>query len=127
MKARRKSRKTRHLVITPFIDIAFILVLFFIVDSSFELSPALDVSLPQSETALGSETFGLSVALLADGTVFVNGEESPLVSLSEAISAFDGNLPVELLADENARNGDVVKIFDELKKAGFSEVYLRTK
>ena len=39
MKARRKSRKTRHLVITPFIDIAFILVLFFIVDSSFELSP----------------------------------------------------------------------------------------
>ena len=127
MKARRKSRKTRHLVITPFIDIAFILVLFFIVDSSFELSPALDVSLPKSETALGSESFGLSVALHADGTVFVNGEESPLVSLSEVVGAFDGNLPVELLADEDARNGDVVKIFDELKKAGFSEVYLRTR
>ena len=120
MKARRKSRKTRHLVITPFIDIAFILVLFFIVDSSFELSPALDVSLPQSETALGSEPFGLSVALLADGTVFVNGEESPLVSLSEAGGEGRGFCPL-------ARNGDVVKIFDELKKAGFSEVYLRTK
>ncbi len=130
MKAHRRIRrgnKPSRLMITPMIDIVFQLVLYLLVASAFSTKPALNISLSESSTAKGSETFELVVYVDAAGKILLNGEEVSFEQLSPALNLFDSRYPVTVEADEGTANGTVIKIFDKLTERGFSEVNLRTR
>lgn len=130
MKAHRRIRrgnKPSRLMITPMIDIVFQLVLYLLVASAFSTKPALNISLAESSTAKGSETFELVVYVDAAGKILLNGEEVSFEHLSPALNLFDSRYPVTVEADEGTANGTVIKIFDKLTERGFSEVNLRTR
>jgi biopolymer transport protein ExbD len=114
-------------MITPMIDIVFQLVLYLLVASAFSTKPALNISLSESSTAKGSETFELVVYVDAAGKILLNGEEVSFEQLSPALNLFDSRYPVTVEADEGTANGTVIKIFDKLTERGFSEVNLRTR
>ena len=130
MKAHRRIRrgnKPSRLMITPMIDIVFQLVLYLLVASAFSTKPALNISLSESSTAKGSETFELVVYVDVAGKILLNGEEVSFEQLSPALNLFDSRYPVTVEADEGTANGTVIKIFDKLTERGFSEVNLRTR
>lgn len=127
MKAKRKNRKKQTLIITPFIDVIFILILFFIVTSNTEVKNAININLPKSSTAFGFKKSEIIISLTADGQVFVNEKSYAISFLGKILSDFDKSQIVTIEADENSTNGNVVLLFDILKKSGFSEVNLRTK
>jgi biopolymer transport protein ExbD len=122
-----------QLDLIPMIDIVFQLILFFLVSTVFAILPALQVNLPESETAGAAETGALVITLQADGTLGFNHRPVTLKDLEAAVAGFDtggtpkNQYPVSIEADAKAPSGQVVAIFDVLRKQGFSVVNLRTQ
>lgn len=116
----------------PMIDIVFQLILFFLVSTTFALLPGISLQLPQSTTAESSQTSGLVITMGADGRLWLNEIPVTLQELDSRLAAFDtqelprSGYPVQLEADALVTNGSIVKVFDILRKNGFSAVNLRT-
>ena len=133
MKSRRRGIKASQVDLIPMIDIVFQLILFFLVSTTFAMLPAINVNLPQSQTAQGEKSAGLGITASEDGRLWLNETEVSFEALNTALAVYDTNgmeridFPVQLEADDLVTNGTIVRIFDVLRENGFSAVNLRTK
>ncbi len=132
MRAKESRRRRRHragLFLTPMIDIIFLLVIFFILNTSFRQERYIDVNLPVSETSEDVQSEGLVVTLRQDGSVALNGEDTEWAALSEAIRASareNSSTEVIIRADEKAPYGQVVTLMDRIRLAGLEAISLQT-
>ena len=116
----------------PMIDVVFQLILFFLVSTTFAILPAISVNLPSSKTAEGASFDSITITVQANGNLWFNDTKVSISELETTLQNFDtgevekSKYPIMLEADEMVTNGTIVKIFDVLRKAGFSAVNLRT-
>jgi biopolymer transport protein ExbD len=116
------------------IDIVFQLILFFLVSTTFALLPAITLKLPSSQTSESVSVGQITITLGTDGSIWYNSDEvASYGELNELLAAFDEveyedrrDYPVQLEADELVTNGDIVRVFDILRKNGFAALNLRT-
>ena len=133
MKSRRRGIRASQVDLIPMIDIVFQLILFFLVSPPFARLPAINVNLPQPQPAQGEKNTGLVITASEDGILWLNETEVSLELLDNALVNYDTNgverinFPVQLEADDLVTNGTIVRIFDVLRKNGFSAVNLRTR
>ena len=119
--------------LTPMIDVIFQLSLFFLVSTTFINNKALKVNLPESETSQAVEITGINVTVDKKGNMQFIGENVTLAKLPAKLEAFPAgdrkreDIPVTLEADEDVKNGMIVKLFDAFRKSGYVSVSLRTK
>lgn len=135
MKFRRKPRETVDINLASLIDVVFILLLFFVVTTTFTRETQLRVDLPQAVSGAPSDDQNakqLDVAISADGVFSVNNQILPkndLASLMEALqkeSEGDTTLALSISADGKARHQDVVTAMDAAGKLGFSHLRMTT-
>lgn len=132
MKVSNRKKRGTAVDLTPMIDVVFQLILFFLVSTTFAILPAINVNLPESSTAQGSEIAGITITMQSNGKMWFNDEQVSFSSLGKKLASFDTGgkkkeeYPVTLEADENVTNGSVVKVFDVLRSQGFVSVNLRT-
>ncbi len=126
-------KKTKPVVdLSPMLDVIFQLILFFLVSTTFNLLPAINVNLPKSSTSSGAESSGITISVEENGSLWFNDEKVSEKKLSDLLSNFDTkeierkNFPVLISADENVKNGKIVELFDIIRMSGFSSVSLRT-
>ncbi len=127
--SRRRQRSRAGLHLTPLIDIIFLLVLFFILNTSFRQERYIDVNLPVSETSEDIQSEGIILTLLKDGTADLNGQETNWDSLSADIQKLAEETSAEeviIRADEGAPYGKVVTAMDRIRLAGLEAVSLQT-
>ena len=132
MKFKRRLETRAVVDLVPMIDVVFQLILFFLVSTTFAVLPGISLQLPQSSTAEGTRTNGITISVEADGSLFVNSDAVPLEDLDAALEALSvttphDTVPVSLEADELVPNGTIVKILDSLRRTGFTGVNLRTR
>lgn len=124
MKFNVKKRRNPAVPIVTLIDILAILLIFFIVTTTFKTRDSLvKVNLPRSnELGQGSaEARRVPLALGKDGAVSLGGDLIPLESLTQALADFKTRRPLdelELKADEGAPLGLMVKVWDAATRAG---------
>ncbi|MCP4572349.1 MAG: biopolymer transporter ExbD [bacterium] len=128
----RSEKKGRGLIInvTSLIDVMFLLLIFFMVTSTFRNQPAVNLVLPRSATATETVDTPSVLYLTNDGRTFLNDAEvgeSRLQSILEQLHATSGEDRMVLRADEQASHGDVVRLIDTLKKSGFTRVSLSAR
>lgn len=129
----KRNLETRAIVdLVPMIDVVFQLILFFLVSTTFALLPGISLSLPESNTAEGAKTNGITISVEASGTVWVNQEMVKIEDLDAALNALSVSVshdavPVSLEADEQVPNGTIVKILDSLRRTGYVGINLRTR
>ena len=120
--------------LTSMIDVLFVLVLFFMVTTTFSDVGAIDVNLPASSSKASKiEKKDLSVSLNADGQIFLEeNNEKKSVSL-EALSGelvrlkqSGADLSLVLRADKKVDHGSVVSILDRAKEAGIEKIAIAT-
>ncbi|HAZ96190.1 biopolymer transporter ExbD [uncultured Treponema sp.] len=126
-------KKTKPVVdLSAMLDVIFQLILFFLVSTTFNLLPAINVNLPKSSTSSGAESSGITISVEENGTLWFNDENVSEKELSTLLSKFDTkeierkNFPVLISADENVKNGKIVALFDIIRTSGFASVSLRT-
>lgn len=138
MKLQRSMKQKANVDLIPMIDVVFQLILFFLVSTTFAMLPGITLALPKAQTAEGTETTSITITVESNGKMWLNSTEVSFEQMDTLLS--DSLLtgieltkeekleyPIQLEADELVTNGTIVRIFDVLRKNGFSAVNLRTK
>jgi biopolymer transport protein ExbD len=110
--------------VTPLCDILLVLLIIFMVASTYIVSQTLKVELPKSGSTDGAASTPLTLTLQRSGTIRWNGNEVDEAALKKAISAaVHDNAQAELIisADEKVEHGRVVHFIDLAKLAGVTK------
>jgi biopolymer transport protein ExbD len=128
-KKRRRAAEEAEINITPMLDIVFIMLIFFIVTTSFVKEIALDLNRPSSEPREEKEISEvITVRIAASGQIEV-GER--MVDIRAVRANVEGELatrgfdtPVVVIADREADSGLMVRVIDQARMAGADTVSL---
>ena len=119
--------------LTPLIDVVFLLLIFFMVSTTFEHQSRIKIDLPEAtaeETTQEPET--LEIIIDAQGRYFINEQQvinTELKTLKTAIGKAVGDretLPVTIRADANTPHQAVVRALDATSQLGLTRISLAT-
>lgn len=135
MKFRRKPRENVEINLASLIDVVFILLLFFVVTTTFTRETQLKVDLPEAASGTPPEQTELKqmeLTIAADGTYSLNGQQLMESNLDNLIAALqkesegDNSLPLTISADAQTTHQAVITAMDAAGKLGFSHLRLTT-
>ena len=111
--------------IAPLMDMVFILLIFFIVTTTFTRETGVDVNKPKASTAQTLDKDNILVAVTRDGAIYIHERQVDLKMLQGVLKrllAQNPNRSVVILADRSAETGLAVDIMDECNLAGVRKV-----
>lgn len=131
MQFRRTRRDDARIEITPLVDMVFLLLIFFMLSTTFIVSPGIKVNLPQSSAEkVTQEKKEVQVVITEDNKVFVEsvlvdmgGLEQRLVGAAQQ----DPQTLVIIKADAKALHGKVVEVMDLAKQSGLNRMAIATQ
>lgn len=122
----RRSRGT-ELNLAPLIDMIFILLIFFLVTTSFVREAGIDIHRPQAQSALNKEKVNLIIGLAANGVLYLEGKTIDIRSVRARMEQFARQTPqgsVVIAADRESSTGIVVQVLDACRLAGVKNISL---
>jgi biopolymer transport protein ExbD len=113
----------------PLIDCVFILLIFFIVTTSFVEETGVEVDKPQAASAVQLEKNSVLLAITEKGEVVYGGREIGIGAVRQVVKRMldKEELPVIIQADQSVPSGLLVRVIDEAKLGGAKKVSLATK
>ncbi len=107
--------------IVPLVDIVLVVLIIFMVTTSYIVSPSIKVNLPDAATGDPTEPSSLGITVTADRQLLLDGEPVTEPALRERVRAAKlANKDVICLiaGDTDARHGDVTHVIDLVKQEG---------
>ncbi len=134
MKFRRKIRDELSINITPLIDVVFLLLIFFMVTTTFNRETRLLVNLPEANAQVAEALPDMiEIIVSKEGSYSINGRNlvndriAALLRGLELESGGDVSLPVLLVADAEAAHQSVVTAIDAIGQSGFTRLNIATR
>lgn len=134
MKFGRVKKDHVEVNLTPLIDVVFLLLIFFMVSTTFTRETRLSVELPEATgVAALSTAKTIEVSIAADGTYVVNGERltrsdrDTLRTVLLPLSQQGTELPFIIIADASATHQAVVTVMDVAGRLGFANLSITTQ
>jgi biopolymer transport protein ExbD len=127
---RRSAVEEASIDMAPLIDMTFLLLIFFLLNTNFIKETGIEVKRPRaaSGTELGGDI--ILVGVSAAGTIHMSGKRVDLSSVRPSVAQLRLKLPkapVVVVADEGTRTGILMRVIDECKLAGVEEISIATK
>ena len=120
--------------ITPLIDVVFLLLIFFMVSTTFVRESEIDLTLPEASAELRDEPIDkIEIAVDKKGQYFVNGKaliNSQLETMKAALreqNTADGDPLVIISADAEASHQSVITVMDAARQVGLVRVTFPTQ
>lgn len=110
--------------ILPLVDIILVVLIIFMVTTSYIVSPSIKVNLPDAATGEATAPSSLAVTVAEDGSLLLDGTPVTERGLREAVRAekAKGKEVICLIAgDMNARHGAVTHVIDVVKQEGVAK------
>ncbi|MBO1254523.1 biopolymer transporter ExbD [Alteromonas sp. 5E99-2] len=116
---------------TPMLDIVFIMLIFFIVTTSFVKEKGLGVNRPEdNQNQNQNPSQALSIRIDADGVIQMNGREVDIRRVIANVQTYLANTPTTsaaIQAHEDTEHGIVVEVMNQAKIAGIEQVSVLVK
>lgn len=114
---------------SPMIDCVFILLIFFIVTTTFVDETGIEVDKPQAASAVRLEKTSLLLALTAKGEIVYGGREIGIGGVQPLVKRMlqKEEIPIIVQADQAAPSGLLVRVIDEAKLGGAVKVSVATR
>lgn len=115
--------------ISPLLDCVFILLIFFIVTTTFVEETGVEVDKPQAASSVRLEKTSILIALTEKGEVVYGGREIGISGVQPLVKRMlqKEEVPVIIQSDSAAQSGLLVRIIDEAKLAGAVKVSVATR
>lgn len=117
--------------ITPLVDVVFILLIFFMVTSTFLELPGMKLDLPTSKTAKGQSSKQVTLFLTKEGNILLGEESISLEALpgrlKSAMKKQEEGKALVIKGDKEVAYGRVVTVMDIAKTAGVQKLVVATK
>ncbi|EOB1206054.1 ExbD/TolR family protein [Photobacterium damselae] len=122
-----RNREDAQIDLTSMLDIVFIMLIFFIVTSSFVRESGVEVNRPQASHAVSQKDTGIFIAITSANDIYIDKRIVDTERVQATIEHMlvdqpDASLVIQ--ADEHAYNGTVVKVMDAAKGAGVKNIAL---
>ena len=109
--------------LTPMLDVVFIMLIFFIVTTSFVKESGIEIDRPESSGASPRPDAQVLVAVSPEGAVWVDGKPVDLHRVGQQVAGMmtdDGSVVIQ--ADRQSTTGVLIEVMDRLKQAGVDQV-----
>ena len=131
IKLRKRGKKAPEIMLSPMIDMMFLLLIFFIVSAMYmsELK-TIPVKLPVASETITQSTVRFTVTIKDDGAYWLGDKvigKPELINRAREEQKKDEKFSVVIRADENVQYKAVIGLLDSFKKAGISRVGLATE
>lgn len=124
--ARRHAQKDEaEINITPMLDIVFIMLIFFIVTTTFIKETGVEVEKPEAISAEDRPEGNILVAIRSNDDIWMQGDQIELREVSTYVGRARAENPegsVVVIADQGARTGRLIEVMDEVQAAGVSRI-----
>ncbi len=119
---------------TSLIDVVLLLLIFFMVSTSFVKQSQISISLPEAESASIVEEVPeqIDIMITETGVYLINGRElinsrpETIRNALQKVSGGSNSMPLTISADANARHQDVVTAMDVAGRLGFVQISIAT-
>jgi biopolymer transport protein ExbD len=111
--------------ITPMLDIVFIMLIFFIVTTSFIKETGIDPNRPEAETAYKQERGNILIAINSVGEIWMNKRKVELGQVRQMVEQAKNESPessVVIIADEKAATGVLIDLMDQVRLGGVANI-----
>jgi biopolymer transport protein ExbD len=134
MKLNLRAKAEPEVNLTSLIDVVLLLLIFFMVSTSFVKESQISITLPEAEaeTIVEEVPEQLEIMITEQGTYLVNGRElvnnrpETIRNALQRVSTGDTSLPLTISADANARHQHVVTAMDVAGRLGFTRISIAT-
>ena len=134
MKLSLRPRIQPEVNLTSLIDVVFLLLIFFMVSTSFVKQSQVSIRLPEAESTAVVEEVPeqIDIMITATGIYLVNGRElinnraETIRNALQKVSAGRNDLPLTISADANAKHQDEVTAMDVAARLGFTRIGIAT-
>lgn len=131
MNFRTKNRKPLELSLTPMIDVVFLLLIFFMVTTTFSKESMIKIQLPQADGVERSQEKQLVLTIDQAGLYFLDGKAVGDKSTEKLTIALDGVInkqrPLLINADARAPIQSAISVLDIASKKGFKNITFATQ
>ncbi|AHK16848.1 ExbD/TolR family protein [Thalassolituus oleivorans] len=111
--------------LTPMLDVVFIMLIFFIVTSTFVKESGVDVTRPNAETAVVSESNSIQIGITAANQVFIDKREVDKRAVRANVEkslAENPGAAVIIVADRDSNTSALIEVMDQARLAGATSV-----
>jgi biopolymer transport protein ExbD len=111
--------------ITPMLDVVFIMLIFFIVTTSFIKETGIDPNRPEAETAIANTRGNILIAISEFDQVWMNKNQVDLAQIRAMVESAVAEIPessVIIIADEKASTGILIDLMDQVRLGGVANI-----
>lgn len=122
---RKRQKKDVEIAIVNLVDVIFILLIFFIMTTTFSKETGLDITKPAAGSAGQLEKENIMVGISKEGTIHLDERQVDLTMLQAILRrelAEDADRAVVIVSDRDADMGVIVDVMDECNGAGVRKV-----
>ncbi|MDR7121508.1 biopolymer transporter ExbD [Rheinheimera soli] len=125
------ARKTRRegeeaaVDLTPMLDVVFIMLIFFIVTTSFVKEAGIDVLRPKATKAISKPSATIFIAIRPNGEIWMDKRAVDVERVGATVEKLLAESPTDTViiqADKEAKHGVVVSVMDQIKLAGIDKI-----
>jgi biopolymer transport protein ExbD len=116
--------------VTPLMDIVFIMLIFFIVTSTFVKEPGVDVNRPKAETAKIRKLASILVAIDESNEIWINKKKVPLDEVRLSVEGLKQENPkgtAVVQVDQRAESRYLVEVVNQIREAGVGDIAVSTE
>lgn len=129
MRMRRHSSHEEEagIDLTPMLDVVFIMLIFFIVTSSFIKPAGISVQSPAASSASEQPRGNIMIAVNPEGEIWIDRQAVDIRAVRATVERLRVDQPdssVVVQADQEARSGLVIQVMDQVRLAGVADVAL---
>ena len=109
--------------LTPMLDVVFIMLIFFIVTTSFIKESGVEIDRPEASAATPRPDAQVLIAVTPEGVVWVDGQPVDLHRVGQQVAGMlSGEGSVVIQADRESATGVLIEVMDRLQQAGVEQV-----
>ncbi len=127
---KKQSEEEAEINLTPMLDIVFIMLIFFIVTTSFVKESGIDVNRPSAQTGERKEQGNIIVAIKPDGEVWIDKRVVDMRAIRANVARLHAENPqgsVIIAADRETRTHVLVAVMDQIRLAGIYNASIATE
>ncbi|MCH9813225.1 MAG: biopolymer transporter ExbD [Epsilonproteobacteria bacterium] len=125
MRRIRRESDDQQIDLTPMLDVVFIMLIFFIVTTSFVRETGIDVNRPSASTAEKKSKGNIMIAIKPNGEIWLDKRHVDIRAVRANIQRLKAKFPqssVIIVSDAESRTGILVKVMDQIRLAGVQNI-----
>lgn len=127
--SQKKHQEDTEINLTPMLDVVFIMLIFFIVTTSFIKETGIEVNRPSAKSTVSKSKANILIAIRNNNEIWIDKRMVDIRSVRaniERLKASNSQNSVVIQSDTDAKTGTLVQVMDQIRLAGIFSISIST-